>query len=117
MDINSEEYKLWADIVNDITANAGDEAINIIEKVEEFCRLDAVVSKGVPQPVLRAVIEIIDSEPELDDEIPPEMLDRIKSGDVDFIKMAMKMAVKMTKDNIRDKVEILQDIRDSEQSC
>jgi len=43
MDINSEEYRLWAEIVNDIIINCGEEAINIIEKVEKFCRLEAIV--------------------------------------------------------------------------
>ena len=84
---------------------------------QENGRVEKLVRQGVSQPVLRAVIDIINSEPELDDEIPPEMLERIKSGDVDFIIYAMRTAVKMTKDNIRKKVEILKDLRDSEQSA
>ena len=33
---DSEEYKLWCEIVNDISFHCGDDAICVIEKIERF---------------------------------------------------------------------------------
>ena len=50
----------------------------------------------------------VDAEPELPGDMPPEMAqamaDAIKREDADFFIHAMRLAVRMTKDGIRDRI-------------
>jgi len=50
----------------------------------------------------------VDAEPEMPGDMPPEMAeavaDAIKNEDADFFIYAMRLAVRMTKDGIRERI-------------